>query len=127
MSKYKILWTADESNRRDYRERQLYANGAGAVLYIEGHHNANLYSVDVDGDGVKDVDAAGFKDNPTSVLVCDNASQMSKDIGTYFAGECAKAFGIPNRGLVIRKPGDRAYYNLYYARMKAVLIEPLYV
>ena len=127
MSKYSVLWVADEENRRDYRARQLYANAKGAICFIEGHHNANMYSVDINGDGVADVDAPGVADNPTSVLVCDNASAKSMDMGTYFAAECAKAFKIPNRGLVVRKPGERGYYNLYYTNMPAVLLEPLYV
>jgi len=130
MSEYEILWVADDNNRRDYRDRQLYANSKGAVAYIEGHHNSKVYTVDVDGDGVKDMDAVGVADNPTMVLVCDNASQTSRDMGTYFATECAKVFDVPlygNDGLLVLKQGDRAYYNLFYTSMKAVLLEPLWV
>lgn len=127
MVKYEILWVADEKSRRDYKDRQFYANEKGAVVYVEGHLNANMYSVDVNGDGVMDVDKAGYADNPSSVLVCDNAGQGTREMGTYFSGECSKAFGMPNRGLVVLKKGDRAYYNLYYTKMKAILVEPLYV
>jgi hypothetical protein len=132
MSKYEIIWVADENNRRDYRDRQLYANSQGAKLYIEGHFNAQMYTVDVDGDGVPDMDAVGTSDNPASCLVADNASQTSRDMGTYFAAQVSKAFGYPNRGLVeLRRhangKADRAYYNLYYTHMPAVLLEPFYV
>ena len=134
MAKYEILWVADEDNRRDYRDRQLYANSMGAIAYVEGHHNSKVYTVDVDGDGVKDMDAIGVADNPTMVIVCDNASQTSRDMGAYFAQECAKLFNVPlykqsghPDGLRVLKQGDRAYYNLYYTNMKAVLLEPLWV
>ena len=131
-AKYEIIWVADENNRRDYRDRQLYANSQGADLYFEGHLNAQAYTVDVDGDGIPDMDAVGTSDNPASCLVADNASQTSKNIGTFIAEKVSKAFGYPNRGLVTLKrhadgSADRAYYNLYYTNMPAVLLEPFYV
>jgi len=134
MSKYEILWVADENNRRDYRDRQLYANSKGAVAYVAGHHNSKVYTVDVDGDGVADMDSVGLADNPTMVIVCDNASRTSQEMGSYFAKECSKAFKVPLfqqrghlPGLRVLKRGDRAYFNLYYTKMKAVLLEPLWV
>jgi len=117
---YKVILTADEDNRRDYRDRQLYANEQGADVYVEFHFNASAY------------DKPGTQDNPASVLVCDNASSKSRAMAKDFSAAMSGAYGYPNRGVVELKrhsdgSADRAYYNLYYTRMKAFLLEPLYV
>ena len=117
---YSVFLVADEDNRRDYRDRQLYANEQGADVYVEFHFNATSY------------DKPGVADNPSSVLVCDNASQKSRDMAKDFADMMSSRFNYPNRGVVELKKhvdgtADRAYYNLYYTKMKSFLLEPLYV
>ncbi len=118
---YSVFLAADADNRRDYRDRQLYANSQGADVYVEFHFNASAY------------DKPGTQDNPSSVLVCDNASQKSRNMAKDFSDAMSSAYGYPNRGVVeLKNPNsqgsaDRAYYNLYYTKMKAFLLEPLYV
>ena len=120
MARYSTYLVADAENRRDYRDRQLFANQQGADVYVEFHFNANAY------------DKPGTSDNPASALVCDNASQKSRDMAADFAKRVAYAWGFPNRGVVELKrysdgTADRAYWNLYYTNMKAFLLEPLFV
>ena len=117
---YSVFLPADADNRRDYRDRQLHANEQGADVYVEFHFNASAY------------DKPGTQDNPSSVLVCDNASQTSRDMAKDFSDAMSSAYGYPNRGVVELKrhadgSADRAYYNLFYTKMKAFLLEPLYV
>ena len=117
---YEVFLAADAQNRRDYRDRQLFANEQNADVYVEFHFNASAY------------DKPGTQDNPASVLVCDNASQKSRDMAKDFSDAMSSAYGYPNRGVVELKrrsdgSADRAYYNLYYTKMKAFLLEPLYV
>lgn len=127
MSKFEILWVASDEHRRDYKDRQLFANSKGAKAYIEGHCDARAYKRDTDGDGVLDADAEGTDDNPTSCLVCDNASQTSRDMAQYFSDAVSKKWGYPNRGVVELARGARGYWNLYYTDMKAILLEGWHV
>jgi len=119
--KYEVFYVADINNRRDYRDRQTYANEQGADVYVEFHFNASAYDKD------------GVMDNPASVLVCDNASSKSRQMAADYAEKVSKFFDYPNRGVVtLTNPNsfgsaDRGYYNLYYTRMKAFLIEPLFI
>lgn len=119
--KYEVFYVADINNRRDYRDRQTYANEQGADVYVEFHFNASAYDKD------------GVMDNPASVLVCDNASSKSRQMAADYAEKVSKVFDYPNRGVVTLKnpnslgSADRGYYNLYYTRMKAFLIEPLFI
>jgi hypothetical protein len=115
MSKYEILWVADEDNRRDYRDRQLYANSKDAVGYIEGHYNASAY------------DKPGVQDNPASCLVASNSGSKTREMAKYFADKVSEAFDYPNRGCVVTENGDAGYWNLYYAAGNSILLEPLYV
>lgn len=115
MSKYKILWTADENNRRDYRDRQLYANEKGAVAFIQGHYNAKEY------------DKPGTQDNPALVVVADNSGSKTRSMGEYFAKRISDTFGFPNGGVHVRKQGERGYWNVYYAKGNSMLLEPFYV
>ena len=115
MSKYTIVWAADENNRRDYRDRQLYANSMGAVAFIQGHLNASAY------------DKPGVQDNPASCLVASNSGTKTREMAQYFADEVSKEFGYPNRGCIVTENGDAGYWNLYYAKGNSILLEPLYV
>lgn len=126
-AKYEILWVASETDRRDYKARQLLANEKKADIYFCGHLNSKLYTVDLDGDGDFDADAKGLADNPASALVCDNASQKSQDIAKFFADECGRAYGTKSLGCVKLKREDRGYWNLYYTKMPAVLLEGAWV
>lgn len=113
--KYSTFLVADSRNRRGYRDRQLYANSLNADLYVEFHFNAKEY------------DKPGVQDNPATVLVCNNAGNRTRKLASAFADKISEEFKHPNGGLLVRNPGDRAYYNLYYSRPPAILIEPLYV
>lgn len=110
-----VLLVASESNRQDYRARQLFANEQGADLYVSFHFNAKRY------------DKPGVKDNPASCLVANNASPTSREMARDFAKAVSDEFSFPNRGLVVLDRDDRGYYNLYYTAMPAFLIEPFYV
>lgn len=112
---YQVILVASDEQRRDYKARQLFANEQGADFYLELHFNAARY------------DKPGTQDNPASCLVADNAGEKTRAIGTDFAKACSLEFGYPNRGLVVLKQADRAYYNLYYTKMPAILVEPFYV
>lgn len=113
--RYETFLVADEQHRRGYRERQLVANDQNAGLYIEFHLNAKEY------------DKPGIQDNPATVLVTDRAHTSTQTLAKDFAASISAAFKFPNGGLVVRKAGDRAYYNLFYVKAPAILIEPLYV
>jgi hypothetical protein len=120
-SKYTALLVAGNTlvagndDRRDYKDRQRFANEQGADLYIELHFNASAY------------DKPGTQDNPASVLVADNASLTSKSIANRLAFVVSEALGYPNRGVDILPRDRRGYWNLYYTNMPAVLTELLYV
>lgn len=115
MGKYQVLWVASEKERRDYRDRQLYANARGADCYIEGHYNANLY------------DKPGTQDNPASCLVASNSGTKTREMAAFFAAQVSQTFGYPNGGCVVTEPGDAGYWNLYYVKGNSLLLEPLYV
>ena len=114
-SKYSIVWVADDSNRRGYRDRQLYANKNSVGLYIEGHYNGSAY------------DKPGTQDNPASCLVASNSGPKTRSIAKAFADRVSDTFGYPNGGCVVTEDGDAGFYNLYYAKGNSVLLEPLYV
>lgn len=113
--KYEVLWVATAEDRRDYKDRQLFANSKKAVLYIEHHFNALEY------------DKPGTSDNPSSVLVATNGSQKSRDFAKLYSERVSKQWGYPNRGVDIVDSKRAGYWNLYYTSMPAVLLEPLYV
>lgn len=113
--KYEVLWVATAEDRRDYKDRQLFANSKKAVLYIEHHFNALEF------------DKPGTSDNPSSVLVATNGSQKSRDFAKMYAERVSKQWGYPNRGVDIVDEKRAGYWNLYYTNMPAVLLEPLYV
>lgn len=118
--KYSTFLVADENNRRDYRDRQLFANSQGADVYVEFHFNAS-------GN-----ESEGVADNPSSVLVCENASSKSKEMARDYSALVSSHFDYPNHGVVVLEKDSsgntpRGYYNLFYTKMKAFLLEPLYV
>lgn len=115
MAKYEVIWVADNEHRRDYKDRQFYANQLGCDLYLELHYNASAY------------DKPGTDDNPCSVIVCDNASQKSRDIATYLSELVSDHYAFPNRGVDVVGRDRAGYWNLYYTKMQAVLTELLYV
>lgn len=115
MAKYEVIYVADNEHRRDYKDRQFYANQLGCDLYIELHYNASAY------------DKPGTDDNPCSVIVCDNASKKSRDIAAYLSELVSDHYGFPNRGVDIVGRDRAGYWNLYYTKMQAVLTELLYV
>lgn len=111
---YDILWVASEEKRRDYKDRQLYANLLAAHFYLEFHFNAKEY------------DKPGMEDNPCSVIVADNASPKTKAIATKLAFLVSEKWGFPNRGCDVVGRERAGFYNLYYTNMQAVLTELLY-
>ena len=113
--KYEVLWVATAEDRRDYKDRQLFANSKKAVLYIEHHFNALEY------------DKPGTSDNPSSVLVATNGSQKSRDFAKLYSERVSARWGYPNKGVDIVDSKRAGYWNLYYTSMPAVLLEPLYV
>lgn len=98
-----------------YRERQMKANRIKCRGYAEFHLNALEY------------DRPGFKDNPALVVCADNASATSKQWGHTYAELSSAAFGVPYAGVHVRRPGQRGYWNLYYTKMPAILLEPLFI
>lgn len=114
---YRVLWTADASHTRGYRDRQLLANERGAALYLELHYNAKVG------------DRPGMQDNPASVVVASNASATSRGIARDLAQKSAKYWGFPSLpgGVAEVGYGGRGYYNLVYTKMPAVLTELFWV
>src|SRR5690606_6408101 len=109
------------------KARQLLANEKKAVIYFCGPLNSKLYTVALDGDGDLAAHAEGLADNPASARVRDHASQKSQDIAKFFADECGRAYGKKSLGCVKLKREDRGYWNLYYTKMPAVLLEGAWV
>lgn len=98
-----------------YRERQIQANRAGAICYAEQHFNALEY------------DRPGFADNPSMVVVADNASSKTRAWAGDYVAQVAEAFGIEDRGVDARNADERGYWNLFYTAMPAVLLEPFFI
>lgn len=98
-----------------YRERQIKANRLRCAGYAEFHLNALEY------------DRPGSSDNPAMVICASNASETSKRWGYQYANAAAKAFDLPSQGVHLRSAGQRGYWNLYYTKMPAVLLEPLFI
>lgn len=115
MAKYEVIWVADNEHRRDYKDRQYYANQLKCDFYIELHFNAFAY------------DKPGTDDNPCSVIVCDNASPKTRDIAEYLSDLVSEHYHFPNRGVDVVGRDRAGYWNLYYTNMQAVLTELLYV
>lgn len=115
MGEFKVVWVADKDHRRDYRERQEYANDQDCDLYVEHHFNASAY------------DKPGTQDNPSLCVVASNASQTSKDIATTYSAKVAYQFGVKDSGAVKVKFKGRGDYNLRFTNMPALILEPLFV
>lgn len=115
MGEFKVVWVADTDHRRDYRERQEYANEQNCDLYVEHHFNASAY------------DKPGIQDNPSLCVVASNASRTSKDIASTYSAKVAYQFGVKDSGAVQVKFKGRGDYNLRYTNMPALILEPLFV
>jgi len=99
--------------RGEYRERQRDANSDGAVCYVEHHFNSC---------GFPEVDY-------TVVILGSNASETSREWGRYYAHGVSDEFDTPlggNDGIKVGGYSGRGNKNLYYARMPAILVEPLF-
>ncbi len=97
----------------DYRERQAQANADGCVAYVEHHFNS---SANPD---------AGY----AVVITGSNASRTSKAWGRWYARAVADEFGIRtggDDGIMVGGYGGRGDSNIYYTRMPAILLEPLF-
>lgn len=96
--------------RGDYKERQLAANAAGVVCYVEHHFNA----------------AATADADYSLVIVGSNASEKSKEWGSWYSRECSRVFGTVDKGIVIGGYQGRGDGNLVHTAMPAILLEPLF-
>lgn len=108
MTKYRILWV-----RGDYRARQLEANAAKAVLYVEQHFNA--LAID---------DPASMARNRALCVVASNAGKRTREIAADYLARICREFGIGSDGVIVGP--ERGNWNLYYAKAPAILLEPLY-
>ena len=106
MSKYTVRFFTG-----DYIARQQAANEAKAIVYVEQHFNS---SSDPKSRGVE-------------VVVADNASTKSRQLGTAYAKRIAFDLGVPLRhapgGLLVGGCEGRGNGNLKYTAMPAVLLE----
>lgn len=96
--------------RGDYARRQQAANDDGAICYVEHHFNSN-----------------GPEACYACVVVARNASARSIAWGNAYTREVARAFGVPDRGVVVGGFGGRGDGNLRRTAMPAILVEPLFV
>lgn len=106
---YEVIWV-----KGDYRDRQLMANEAGADLYLEQHLNATTD------------DTTNY---PLAVLA-SNASMRSQEIADAYVKAVEKEFGFGPRRVKMDRPTSddgHGHWNLYYTRMPAVLLEPLFI
>ena len=97
----------------DYRERQRRANRDGAVCYVEHHFNS----------------CSSPHPDYTVVVVGSNASEQSKRWGRLYALLVASEFGTPvggDNGIVVGGYSGRGNANIFYTRMPAILVEPLF-
>lgn len=97
----------------DYRDRQAEANRDGAVCYVEHHFNS-----------------CGFPEvGYTVVIVGSNASKISMEWGRWYAQAIAREFGTKvggDDGIQVGGYSGRGNANIYYTRMPAILVEPLF-
>jgi len=97
----------------DYSERQNEANEDGAICYIEHHFNSC-------GDP-----EVGY----TVVVTGSNASGVSRRWGKYYAEAVSREFETRiggDGGIKVGGYNGRGNSNLYYTRMPAILVEPLF-
>lgn len=102
---YEIAWLVG-----DYRERQLWANKLGVVVYVEGHLNALA------------VDRPGLADNAPIVIVAGNASAKTLEFAKAYLEEL-QAVGLAAGAIRSTGPGTG---NLRLTRMPAFLLEPAF-
>lgn len=89
-------------------ERQIAANKAGCVAYLEQHLNATTdRSV-----------------NYAMVIVAENASAKTKAWGKTYTSIVAREFGVKDLGVIT---GGRGTFNLKFAKCPAILLEPGFV
>jgi len=97
----------------DYRVRQRDANHDGAVCYVEHHFNS-----------------CGFPEVDYSVVIlASNASSTSREWGRWYAHAVADEFDTPlggDDGIKVGGYNGRGNANIYYTRMPAILVEPLF-
>jgi N-acetylmuramoyl-L-alanine amidase len=96
----------------DYDDRQRDANGHKVNVYIEQHFNS------IDGNALA---------NYSLALVASNAGSLSRQMGTWYAAEVSKRFGIKNNGLKVLDVNERGAFNLRYTNMPALILEPFFV
>lgn len=113
--KYEVIWVATAQQRRDYRQRQEYANEQGCDVYVEQHFNAKEY------------DRPGLGDNPSFCLVGSNASQTSKALALTYSEKVSAEFGTEDQGYIQTAFRGRGDLNLRFTEMPAFLPEPLFV
>jgi N-acetylmuramoyl-L-alanine amidase len=89
-------------------QRQLDANKAGAIAYVEQHCNATTDP----------------RVNYAMAIVAPSSSEKSKAFARSYTRLCAKEFGIRDAGLVV---GGRGAYNLKFTSMPAFLAEPGFI
>ncbi|MYZ53552.1 N-acetylmuramoyl-L-alanine amidase family protein [Malikia spinosa] len=97
----------------DYYARQLAANQAGAVAYVEHHFNSS----------------SSTQANYAVVVVGANASQVSRNWGRWYAKAIAEQFGTDvggDQGILVGGWNGRGDGNLKHTQMPAVLLEPLF-
>jgi len=96
----------------DYIDRQKQANRDNCVAYVEQHFNCCL------------------RTNGYAVAVtASNASQTSKNWGRWYAKAIAKEFNTRisgDDGIFIGGIDGRGNGNIYYTKMPAILLEPLF-
>lgn len=114
MAKYSINFY-----KGDYKQRQEAANKDKAICYVEHHFNASTNN----------------NADYSMVVVGKNASQKSKDWGTYYAQKINERFdevkkvlnqGGKNEGVLIGGFDGRGNGNLVYTTMPAILVEPMF-
>ncbi len=97
----------------NYRERQYAANRDGAICYVEQHFNSWFDE----------------RTDFTVVITGSNASRTSKNWGRWYAKAICREFGTPlggDDGIKVGGYGGRGNGNIYYTRMPAILLEPLF-
>lgn len=97
-----------------YRDRQNQANEDKCIAYIEHHLNSC------------DDQSAGY----ACVVVGKNASDKSKEWGKWYAQAVADEFSIKcggTGGILVGGYEGRGNNNIYFTKMPAILVEPLFV
>lgn len=96
----------------DYKNRQEQANRDNCIAYVEHHFNCCLKS-------------NGY----TVTVTAYNASQTSKNWGRWYAKAISQEFGTRiggSDGIVVGGFNGRGNGNIYYTKMPAILLEPLF-